>query len=56
MDSPDINIYDNEMTCIKLMDKVRSISIDPTGVKCAIGSSGTTNIPPLHVIDMEQYV
>lgn len=55
MDSPDINIYDNEMTCIKLMDKVRSISIDPTGVKCAIGSSGTTNIPPLHVIDMEHY-
>lgn len=56
MDRPERYIYDEEMKCINLMDKVRSLSIDPTGVKFAVGSAGVTDVPPLHVIDMERYV
>lgn len=55
MDRPERYIYDEEMKCINLMDKVRSLSIDPTGVKFAVGSAGVTDVPPLHVIDMERY-
>jgi len=56
MDSPEKNVYDESEVCIRLLDKVRSLSIDPTGVKFAVGSSGTTiNSPPLHIIDIERY-
>lgn len=55
MDSPEKNVYDESEVCIRLSDIVRSLSIDPTGVKFAVGSSGTTDSPPLHVIDIERY-
>lgn len=55
MNKPEKKIYDGKEICIRLMDKVRSLSIDPTGVKFAVGSSGTADIPPLHVIDIERY-
>lgn len=55
MDMPEEYVYDENKICIRLMDKVRSLSIDPTGVKFAVGSSGITDIPPLHIIDIEWY-
>ncbi|XP_011871583.1 PREDICTED: F-box/WD repeat-containing protein 4-like [Vollenhovia emeryi] len=56
MDTPEKTIYrDSQVRYICLQDKVRSLSVDPTEAKCAVGSSGINSIPPLHVIDMERY-
>ncbi|XP_036139459.1 F-box/WD repeat-containing protein 4 isoform X2 [Monomorium pharaonis] len=55
MDMPEKKIYNESEICISLTDKVRSLSIDPMGVKFAVGSSGITDIPPLHIIDIECY-
>lgn len=55
MDIPDVYIYNDEVVRIKLRDKVRSLSIDPTGVKFAVGSPGIIDVP-LHIIDIESYV
>ena len=40
---------------INLKDKVQSLSIDPTGIKFAVGSAGINDVP-LHVINIERYV
>ncbi|XP_077266803.1 F-box/WD repeat-containing protein 4 isoform X2 [Temnothorax americanus] len=56
MDTSESNVYNVSKTCVNLRAKVRSLSVDPTGVKFAVGSSGTTrDIPPLHVIDIESH-
>ncbi|XP_011704723.1 PREDICTED: F-box/WD repeat-containing protein 4-like [Wasmannia auropunctata] len=51
MDRP---VYDEEI-CIRLMDKVQSLSVNPTATKFAVGSSGISDVSPLHVIDIERY-
>lgn len=56
MDTPGKKVYDgNEICRITDMDKVLSVSVDPTGVKFAVGSSGVTDLPPLHIINVERY-
>ncbi|XP_039315126.1 F-box/WD repeat-containing protein 4 isoform X2 [Solenopsis invicta] len=54
MDRPEKKVYEKEI-CIHPVDKVRSLAIDPTGVKFAVGSTGIADIPPLHVINIECY-
>jgi len=54
MDIAEKYVSNESEICIRLMDKIRSLSVDPTGVKFAVGSSGITEIPPLHVIDIER--
>jgi len=49
------NLPPGREICIRIMDKVQSLSIDPMGVKFAVGSSGIHDVPPLHVIDIERY-
>ncbi|XP_018407750.1 PREDICTED: F-box/WD repeat-containing protein 4 isoform X2 [Cyphomyrmex costatus] len=46
--------YTKEICNINLVDKVQSLSVDPTGVRFAVGSSGITDVP-LHVINVERY-
>ncbi|XP_050449456.1 F-box/WD repeat-containing protein 4-like [Cataglyphis hispanica] len=38
------------------IDRVQSLVIDPTGTQFAVGSSGTTNIPPLNLINIETLI
>lgn len=38
------------------IDRVQSLVIDPTGTQFAVGSSGTTIIPPLHLINIETLI
>jgi len=35
------------------VDRVRSLAIDPTGTRFAVGSCGFTKMPPLHIFDIE---
>ena len=55
MDRPEKKVYNENEICIRPVDKVRSLAIDPTGVKFAVGSTGIADIPPLHVINIEWY-
>ncbi|XP_029174941.1 F-box/WD repeat-containing protein 4 isoform X2 [Nylanderia fulva] len=55
VDIEESNFDENEIN-IDFMDKidrVRSLAIDPTGTQFAVGSSGTSIIPPLHLINIE---
>ncbi|KAL0114121.1 hypothetical protein PUN28_011438 [Cardiocondyla obscurior] len=58
MDKSEKHIYQNDdydnRICKRLKNRVQSLSIDPTGVRFAVGSSGFTETP-LHVIDIERY-
>lgn len=51
--------FDKNEISIDFMDKidrVQSLVIDPTGTQFAVGSSGTTIIPPLHLINIETLI
>lgn len=58
VDIEESNFDKNEIS-IDFMDKidrVQSLVIDPTGTQFAVGSSGTTIIPPLHLINIETLI
>lgn len=41
---------------ISVRDRILSLLADPTGQKFAVGSSGTGDGPPLHILDIERLV
>ena len=41
---------------ISVRDRILSLVADPTGQKFAVGSSGTGDGPPLHILDIERLV
>ncbi|CAL1674195.1 unnamed protein product [Lasius platythorax] len=49
------NFDENEISInfMHNIDRVQSLAIDPTGTQFAVGSSGTTIIPPLNLINIE---
>lgn len=55
VDIEESNFDKNEISIdfMNKIDRVQSLAIDPTGMQFAVGSSGTTNIPPLHLINIE---